>query len=111
VGIRPEFASAADGDSPRLHGHLRLAEPLGAESLVHAELDVAPVLSEEVLEVAQDADAAAVEELRAAARQERASFLARFAGTVRRAVDEPIEIGVDVSRLYFFDLETGLAIR
>jgi hypothetical protein len=30
---------------------------------------------------------------------------------VRRAVDEPIEIGVDVSRLYFFDLETGVAIR
>jgi multiple sugar transport system ATP-binding protein len=111
VGIRPEYASAVDGDRPRLHGRLRLAEPLGAESLVHAELDVAPVLSEEVLEVAQDADAAAVEELHVAAQQERTPFLARFDGTVRRAVDEPIEIGIDVSRLYFFDLRTGAAIR
>ncbi len=111
VGIRPEYASAADGAAARLHGRLVLAEPLGAESLVHAALDVRPVLSEEVLEVARDADAAAVAELRVAAQQERAPFLARFDGTVRRAVDEPIEIGVDVSRLYFFDLETGVAIR
>jgi multiple sugar transport system ATP-binding protein len=110
VGIRPEYAHAPDGDVPRLHGKLRLAEPLGAESLVHAELDVPPVLSEEVLEVARDADAAAVDELQAAAQERRTPFLARFAGTVRRGVGEPIEIGVDVSRLYFFDLETGAAI-
>jgi multiple sugar transport system ATP-binding protein len=111
VGIRPEYASAAEGDGPRLHGRLRLSEPLGAESLVHAELDVSPVLSQEVLEVAQDADAAAVEDLHAAAEEKRAPFLARFEGTVRRTIDEPIEIGVDLSRLYFFDLETGVAIR
>ncbi|MFN2629235.1 MAG: ABC transporter ATP-binding protein [Gaiellaceae bacterium] len=111
VGIRPEYAAAAHGDGPRLHGRLRLAEPLGAESLVHAELDVPPVLSQEVLEVAQDADTAAVEELHVAAQEKRASFLARFDGIVRRGVEEPIEIGVDVSRLYFFDLETGVAIR
>jgi multiple sugar transport system ATP-binding protein len=110
VGIRPEFAHAADGAAPRLHGRLLVAEPLGAESLVHAELDVPPVLSEEVLEVARDADAAAVTELRSAAEERRTPFLARFAGTVRRGSGEPIEIGVDVSRLYFFDLETGAAI-
>src|SRR5207253_4151022 len=90
VGIRAEYAHAAGAGTPRLRGRLRLAEPLGAESLVHAELDVRPVLSEEVLEVAQDADAAAATELRVAAQQERAPFLARFDGTVRRAVDEPI---------------------
>jgi multiple sugar transport system ATP-binding protein len=111
VGIRPEYAHAPDGDTPRLRGRLLVAEPLGAESLVHAELDVAPVLSEEVLEVARDADAAAVTELRSAAEERRTPFLARFAGTVRRGSGEPIEIGVDVSRLYFFDLESGSAIR
>jgi multiple sugar transport system ATP-binding protein len=111
VGIRPEFAHAAEGGAPHLRGRLLLAEPLGAESLVHAELDVAPVLSEEVLEVAQDADAAAAAELRAAARERRSQFLARFDGTLRRSIGEPIAIGVDVGRLYFFDLETGIAIR
>jgi multiple sugar transport system ATP-binding protein len=110
VGIRPEFARAADGGLPRLRGRLVVAEPLGAETLVHAELDVAPVLSDEVLEVAQDADAAAAAELRAAAELERAAFLARFAGTVRHGIGEPLEIGVDVSRLYFFDLQTGASI-
>jgi multiple sugar transport system ATP-binding protein len=111
VGIRPEFARAPEGNVPRLRGRLVVAEPLGAESLVHAELDVAPVLSDQVLEVAQDADAAAAAELRAAAEGRRAPFLARFAGTVRQSVDEPIEIGVEVARLYFFDLESGRSIR
>jgi multiple sugar transport system ATP-binding protein len=111
VGIRPEFARAAEGEVPRLQGRLVVAEPLGAESLVHAELDVPPVLSDQVLEVAQDADAAAAAELRAAAEGRRAPFLARFTGTVQQAVDEPIEIGVDVARLYFFDLESGGSIR
>jgi multiple sugar transport system ATP-binding protein len=111
VGIRPEFARAPEGDVPRLRGRLVVAEPLGAESLVHAELDVPPVLSEQVLEVAQDADASAAAELRAAAEGRRSPFLARFAGTVRQAVDQPIEIGVEVARLYFFDLESGRSIR
>jgi multiple sugar transport system ATP-binding protein len=111
VGLRPEFLRAAQGDVPQLRGRLLLAEPLGAESLVHAEVDVAPVLSEEVLEVAQDADAAAAAQLRAAAREQRSQLLARFEGTVRRAIGEPIAIAVDVARLYFFDLETGAAIR
>src|SRR5439155_902454 len=62
-------------------------------------------------QVARDADAAAVTELRSAAEERRTPFLARFAGTVRRGSGEPIEIGVDVSRLYFFDLESGSAIR
>jgi len=110
VGIRPEFARAPEGGGPRLHGRLVVAEPLGAETLVHAELDVPPVLSDQVLEVAQDADAAAASELRAAAAGRRAPFLARFAGTVQQTVDEPIEIGVDVERLYFFDFESGASI-
>jgi multiple sugar transport system ATP-binding protein len=111
VGIRPEFARAPDGDEPRLRGRLVVAEPLGAESLVHAELDVPPVMSDQVLEVAQDTDAAVAAELRAAAEGRRAPFLARFVGTVRQTVDAPIEIAVDVTRLYFFDLEGGTSIR
>jgi len=111
VGIRPEFTHATDGGGPRLHARLRIAEPLGAESLVHAELDVPPVLSEELLEVARDADAASADELRAAADERRTLFLARFTGAVRGDPGSPVEIGVDVSRIYFFDLESGAAIR
>jgi multiple sugar transport system ATP-binding protein len=111
VGIRPDYTFPAAGDGPRLNGRLVVSEPLGSETLVHAELDVAPVLSDQVLEVAQDADAAAAAELEAAAAERRAPFRARFAGTVRGRAGEPVAIGVDVERLYFFDLATGAAIR
>ena len=111
VGIRPDYTAPAADDVPRLNGRLVVSEPLGAETLVHAELDVAPVLSDQVLEVAQDADAAAVAELEAAAAEIRAPFRARFAGTVRGSPGDPIAIGVDVERLYFFDLATGSAIN
>jgi multiple sugar transport system ATP-binding protein len=110
VGIRPEFAFADGAGLPRLRGRLLLAEPLGAETLVHAELDVRPVLSDEVLEVAQDADVSAAEDLEAAAASRRAPFLARFTGTVDVKPGEPIEIAVEPRRLYLFDLETGVAV-
>jgi multiple sugar transport system ATP-binding protein len=111
VGIRPDYTFPAVGDAPSLNGRLVVSEPLGSETLVHAELDVAPVLSDQVLEVAQDADAAAAAELEAAAAERRAPFRARFAGTVRGRPGEAVAIGVDVERLYFFDLATGAAIR
>jgi multiple sugar transport system ATP-binding protein len=108
VGIRPEYTSPAQGDVPRLNGTLVISEPLGSETLVHAELAAAPVLSDQVLEVAKDAGAA--EELEAAAADLRTRFRARFTGTHRGQPGEPVAIGVDVDRLYFFDLKTGAAI-
>jgi multiple sugar transport system ATP-binding protein len=111
VGIRPEYTSPATRDEPSLSGRLLVAEPLGSETLVHAEVDVTPVLSDQVLEVVQDADEAVAADLEAAAAEQRAPFRARFAGTYRGAADDPLSIGVDIDRLYFFDLRTGAAIR
>jgi len=110
VGIRPEFAFAGGPELPHLHGRLLLAEPLGAETLVHAELDVKPVLSDQVLEVAQDADASAAADLEAAAARRRTPFLARFSGTVQAKPGDDIEIGVDPRRLYFFDVDSGATV-
>jgi multiple sugar transport system ATP-binding protein len=110
VGIRPEYTSPAEGDVPRLNGTLVVSEPLGSETLVHAELAAAPVLSDQVLEVAKDTDESAAEELEAAAADLRTRFRARFTGTHRVQPGEPVAIGVDVDRLYFFDLRTGAAI-
>jgi len=111
VGIRPEYTSPAADGAATLHGTLVVAEPLGSETLVHAELAVAPVLSDQVLEVAQDTDEGAAAELEAAAADRRTRFRARFTGTHRGQLGEPVSIGVDVDRLYFFDLKTGAAIR
>ncbi len=42
VGIRPEYTAPATPGEPFLDGRIVVAELLGSESLVHAELDVAP---------------------------------------------------------------------
>ena len=111
VGIRPEYTAPASPGEPALAGRLVVAEPLGSETLVHAELDVVPVHSEQVLEVVQDADEAVAAELEAAAAERRAPFRARFPGTHRGTPGDSISIGIDTDRLYFFDLATGAAIR
>ena len=40
----------------------------------------------------------------------RTRFRPRFTGTHRGNGGEPVAIGIDVDRLYFFDLKTGNAI-
>ena len=111
IGIRPEYTAAPSaGDALRLRGTLLVSEPLGAESLVHLELPIRPVNTEEVREVARDADATVLQELRDAAETARTPFRARFTGSYRGRPGEPVEVAVDARQLYVFDLETGAAI-
>jgi multiple sugar transport system ATP-binding protein len=110
IGIRPEYTAPATRDEPRLDARLVVAEPLGSETLLHAEVSVVPVLSQEVLEVVLDTDAAVAADLEAAAADRRSPFRARFPGTHRGATGYPLSLAVDVERLYFFDLRTGAAI-
>ena len=99
------------GDALRLRGTLLVSEPLGAESLVHLELPIRPVNTEEVREVARDADATVLQELRDAAETARTPFRARFTGSYRGRSGEPVEVAVDARQLlYVFDLESGVAI-
>ena len=111
VGIRPEYTAAPSAaDALRLSGTLLVSEPLGAESLVHVELPMRPVHTEEVREVARDADATVLQELHDAAETARTPFRARFAGSFRGRSGEAVEVAVDPRRLYLFDLESGAAI-
>ena len=77
-----------------------MSEPLGAESLVHLELPIRPVNTEEVREVARDADATVLQELRDAAETARTLFRARFTGSYRGRSGEPVEVAVDARRSY-----------
>jgi multiple sugar transport system ATP-binding protein len=115
LGIRPEHledaAFAAGGDSAaRLSGVVTLTEALGSERLVHVEIDGEPVATEDVLEVAGDVDAAAVQELQSEARTGRTAIVGRFDSRSRVAPGDAVVAVVDAARLYFFDLETGRAI-
>jgi multiple sugar transport system ATP-binding protein len=111
VGIRPEHLRDATGESTaRLRGTVRATEALGSELLVHFDVDAAPVLTEEVREVAGDVDAAALERLESEALERRTVLIARLEAQPPPSIDAPIEIGVDTRRLHFFDLDSGLSI-
>jgi multiple sugar transport system ATP-binding protein len=110
VGLRPEHLTEAthtDERSPRLHGEVMLVEALGSERLVHLELEAEPVLTESVLEVAKDIDAAALQTLQD---DHRVPVIARFDAQATTEQGQAIEVDVRPDFVHFFDLETGDAI-
>jgi multiple sugar transport system ATP-binding protein len=116
LGIRPEHLR---GKSERregveyapLAGGVRATEALGSEVLVHLEVPTPPVLTEEIREVAGDVDAAALQELESEALRQRTVVIARLETQTRPDPDDRLEVAIELGRLHFFDLETGLAIR
>ncbi len=112
LGIRPEDLVSADGGpgGTRVLGKALISEVLGAERLVHVEIGAAPVVTQEVLEIARDVDAAMADELRGEAREQRSVVVARLDASVRARAGERIELSFDPAKLHFFDLENGAAI-
>jgi multiple sugar transport system ATP-binding protein len=112
LGIRPENVREPNAvpSAPSLAGTVVVTEALGSERLVHIDIPATPVVSEEVLEVMSDADAALAETLEADARERRAVLIARFDASLRPQPHDRIEVGLAVDKAHFFDLETGLAI-
>jgi multiple sugar transport system ATP-binding protein len=111
IGIRPEHvedASIGPAGAPRLRGKVLVMEALGSERLAHLELDARPVVTEEVLEIAADADAAVAADLQS--RVEHAAFVARFDAASTARGGQEVEMTVKPERLQFFDLDTGQAI-
>ena len=117
LGIRPEDMEDASllRDSPedrRLSIVCDIREDMGSEVYVHFNIPGEPVTSEEVVE-AMVVDAPEDEEARIAAERARGrgiSFVARLERTTQAAERRQLEIVVDVTRLHFFDPETGLAV-
>jgi multiple sugar transport system ATP-binding protein len=113
LGIRPEHLS--DGTSsnggPRIRGTVRLVETLGSERLVHVDVEADPVVTEDVLELARDTDAAAVEALQQESESHRVSAIVRFDARAKAKMGMPADLAVDLEGLHFFDLENGDTIR
>jgi multiple sugar transport system ATP-binding protein len=113
VGLRPEHLedAALAGDAPaHLRGDVLFAESLGSERLVHVAVAGTPVVTEEVLEIAADADQTAVEELRHESQERRPVLLARLDAASRAGVGGEIVLALKPERIHFFDLETGASI-
>jgi multiple sugar transport system ATP-binding protein len=116
LGIRPEHlqdAAVETGAPPerRLHATVRTVEALGAELIAHLEIAGRPVMTEEVKEIAADLDDAVLSELEAEADEQQVPLVGRFDVASRARTGADIEVVVDTSKIHYFDLDTGEAIR
>jgi multiple sugar transport system ATP-binding protein len=117
MGIRPE-----DMEDAALLGETRvdrrmsivcdIREDMGSEVYVHFNVPGEPVASKEVVEALvtdrpEDAEARLAAER---ARGAGVSFVARLERETHARERQPLEIEVDVTRLHFFDPDTGLGI-
>jgi multiple sugar transport system ATP-binding protein len=112
LGIRPEDLEEASlaPDIPagrRLRGVVELREALGAELMVHFTVEgTRAALTEDVKELARDADEAA--ELEPA--EGHALLVGRFHVRAQAEEGKPVEVAVDVRSLHFFDPDTSQGI-
>ena len=117
LGIRPEdiedpeFA-AFDGNTARLEVTVDLVENLGAERIAHFEVDAPPVRTKDTVALVADLERGAGDQsdTRLVARPDRVAFTARLHPRSLVSAGQTTKLAVDVSRLYFFDPETGEAI-
>jgi len=113
MGIRPEDledAALASEATPHsmLRGQVRLREALGAEIMVHFTVDAKQAVTEHVLELAEDIDEAAVQNLEE--RPAETTMIGRFGARSHVQEGDAIEVAVDTRNLHFFDPETGSGI-
>jgi multiple sugar transport system ATP-binding protein len=114
-GIRPEHlltATEADPHHPRLRAEVLAVESLGAERLVHMRLPSIAVITDAVLDAAEErSDLSTPRAQEAAARPcSAARGVARFAPDTTVCVGDQIEVALVTEKLRPFDLKTGEAL-
>jgi multiple sugar transport system ATP-binding protein len=111
IGMRPEhFVRGADcPEDQRMEVEAGLVEALGADVLVHFETKAKPVVTEDMREAVDDADAFA--ELERAAARGGQMFTARLEPRDMPKQGERIQLGFRSAEMHFFDLDDGLALR
>jgi multiple sugar transport system ATP-binding protein len=115
LGIRPEDMEDASlvSEAPpdrRIRSEVILREALGADVLAHFMIKAPVVLTEDVRELAHDVGQEALQAFEQGAAAGESTFLARLNPRTTAKKGTPIELVVDVNRLHFFDVDTGLGI-
>jgi multiple sugar transport system ATP-binding protein len=111
LGARPEDVQVARANAiGSLTARVLDLEDLGADMIVHLETDAAPVLTDDVREIAADADDASLQSLTAEAKRRRARILARVPAETMVQIGEDVSAQFDSAKLHFFDLATGVAL-
>jgi len=107
MGIRPEDmedAALSPGAADRtLSSSARLVESLGSEIIVHFPLDAEQYVVADAIE--DDAEKGLGSD------EDTSTFVARVSPRSSVSNGAPISLTVDTSRLHYFDIDTGLAIR
>jgi multiple sugar transport system ATP-binding protein len=86
-----------------------LVELLGSEVLVHFKTAARPIISEDLREAMDDAEAFA--ELEHAAESGTQQFVARLEPQEAPKMGQKIDLGFKTEQMHFFDIETGQALR
>jgi multiple sugar transport system ATP-binding protein len=115
LGMRPEHLedaalAAAIPTDRRFRGRVQLTEALGSEVVVHLQVEAAPIVTEELRELARDVDESSLDVLEHQRRERQTAFVGRFAATTAVRDDTEIEVAVAPGALRFFDPETGRAV-
>ena len=110
LGIRPEDIEDPQFINDRVDGSdiqvvVDIREAMGSEVYVHFGVDAPPVITEDTIDLAADAEL-----LPEADRGARTSFVARLNPRTSARRGQPITLQVDNRRLHFFDPVTGEAI-
>jgi multiple sugar transport system ATP-binding protein len=112
VGVRPEHLKPNPGDGQtKVTVKVDLTEALGAERLLHVALPADPVLTDDVIEIVQDIDETLVSNLAAEEEEHHVTLIGRVDTSFAPEPDSSVDLGFEVSRLHFFDLDTGAVIR
>ena len=110
LGIRPEDIEDPQFINDRLEGSdievvVDIREAMGSEVYVHFGVNAPPVITEDTIDLAADAEL-----LADADGDAQTSFVARLNPRTSAQRGQPIALQVDNRRLHFFDRETGEAI-
>jgi multiple sugar transport system ATP-binding protein len=115
VGLRPEDLedAALTNGAPggRLRGRVALREALGAEVLIHFTMAARHAVTEDMRELAEDVGDDRVKGGFAADAVQDATLVGRFSPRTTADAGEVVDVWVDLSKLHFFDPDTGLALR
>ena len=111
VGLRPEHF-VRGGDLPedqRMMVRAELVEALWSDVLVHFPTTAPPVVTEDMREAVDDADAFAEMERRAASGGQ--TFTARLEPKDMPKLNQELQLGFRTDELHFFDIDGGAALR
>jgi multiple sugar transport system ATP-binding protein len=112
VGVRPEHLRGQPlNGQAKLSATVVLSEALGAERLLHVALPADPVATADVMEIVRDIDVALASDLAAEEQDHHVVLIGRVDTSFAPTTNTTVDLGLEITKLHFFDLTTGAVIH